>query len=62
MLLTRLITRTGARLLAVARAVVLLLDHTIGSTSPLGYEGPSSHNPVWAAPEPAALPTPPSHA
>ena len=29
----------------------------------LGYESPRPHNPVWAAPEPAALPTPPpSHA
>jgi hypothetical protein len=35
--------------------------HTIGSTVHLSGRSPRPHNPVWAAPEPAALPTP-SHA
>jgi len=35
--------------------------HTVGSTVHLSGRSPRPHNPVWAAPEPAALPTP-SHA
>ena len=62
MLLTRLITRTGARLLAVPRAVVLLLITPLAALSTSRVRRARPHNPVWAAPEPEALPTPLSHA
>jgi hypothetical protein len=32
------------------------------SSGTWGTRSPRPHNPVWAAPDPAALPTPPSHA
>ena len=32
------------------------------SSGTWGTRSPTPHNPVWAAPEPAALATPPSHA